>query len=214
MTAGVTFTGSVVLVPLLTWLISWIREKRSQLLVILTWNEVKRNEQLTTVLTDLVTEGLYQKDRTEINAKLEIVALFRTYFNARSYMRFVVTNQSRRVLSNLTFFDTKNFVDLYQIHDEEVRRTEKNRPVSLGDLQPGRTIDLHVWDSSSVPAYVENSAQRFRFSADELDRVKMVEPLPAFIRRRFQFGVAKYITIVFWAVFVMVLLSGLVTLGK
>lgn len=170
--AGITFAGTVVLVPLLNWLISWIREKRSQLLAILTWNEVKRNEQLTKVLTDLVTEGLYQKDRAEIDAKLEIVALFRSYFSARSYMHFVVTNQSRRVLSNLTFFDTKNFVDLYQVHDDEVRRTEKNRPVSLGDLQPGRTIDLHVWDSSSVPIYVDDSAQRFKFSADELDHVK------------------------------------------
>ncbi|UPT96297.1 hypothetical protein J4G48_0046015 [Bradyrhizobium barranii subsp. apii] len=208
--AGITFAGTVVLVPLLNWLISWIREKRSQLLVILNWNEVKRNEQLTKVLTDLVTEGLYQKDRAEIDAKLEIVALFRTYFNARSYMHFVVTNQSRRVFSNLTFFDTKNFVDLYQVHDDEVRRTEKNRPVSLGDLQPGRTIDLHVWDSSTVPIYVDDSAQRFKFSADELDHVKMVEPLPPFMRRRYQLGVAKYVTIVFWAVFVMVLLSAFV----
>jgi hypothetical protein len=200
--AGVSFVATVIFVPLITWFISWVREKRSQLLVTLTWNEAGRSKHLEDKATKLVTSSAeFKKADFSDESKWGDVSLFRSFFSAESYMRFKILNNSRKKLANLTLHDDSSS-DLYQIGAGEVKEVAKSQPIALGDLQPGREIELHLWSSSKIPVWNESAKERFKFSADELDRIKIKEPMQTFLRQRYKYRIIKYTGISMWVLWI------------
>jgi hypothetical protein len=201
--ATVTFTGTVILVPLVTWLISYLREKRSQLLVTLTWNEAGESKYLEDKVTKLITNSQAFKDATlRDDRRWDDVSVFRYFFSAQSYMRFQLLNNSRKKLAHLTLHDDGSS-NIYQVDTGEVKEVVKGQPIVLGDLQPGREIGLHLWSISRIPVWNENPKQRFKFSADELDRIKFKEPMQRFLKQRYKYRFLKYLffcTCLLWIV--------------
>jgi hypothetical protein len=190
--ALIALLGTVILAPLVARGLTWLAEKRSQLLVVLTWNEAGKCKHLEEVATKLVLESKAVRDGpSDDKNRWRDLGIFRSFFMAQSYLRFVILNNSRKKLSHLTLFDNE-WSDIFQIDQGETTEVKKGLPMVLGDLQPGREIVLHLWSSSYVPVWNPDTMKRFKFSADELDRVKIKEPMPEFLKKRYQQRGVKY----------------------
>jgi hypothetical protein len=191
--AIISATATVVAAPLVARGLTWLAEKRSQLLVVLTWNEAGKSEKLDERVRNLIraTDDFKTKVLGNDDAPFRELELFRLFFAARSYMHFSIRNNSSKKLAQLTLHDTE-ISDLYKIDEGDVFKVVKGQPIILGDLQPSREIELHLWSSWSVPGWNPDSKKRFKFSADELDRVVFKEPLQLFIKRRYIQRVLQY----------------------
>ena len=188
-----SITATVILAPLVVKFLSMLSEKRSQLLVTLTWNEAGKSKYLEDKATKLVTNSKAFKDAAiGDERKWDDVTVFRYIFSAQSYMHFRLLNNSRKKLAHLTLHDDRSS-DLYQIDSGEVKEVIKGQPVVLGDLQPAREIELHLWSTSQIPVWNENAKERFKFSADELDRIKIKEPMQTFLKQRYKYRILKYL---------------------
>jgi hypothetical protein len=191
--------ATVVLAPIVVKLLSMVSEKRSQLLVVLTWNEAGKSKNFEDRVTSVIMKGPAFRDAAAADeSKWKEIWLLRSYFSSQSYMRFRILNNSRKKLAHLTLFDNE-YSDLCQIDEGGLESVVRGQPIVLGDLQPGRETVLHLWSSSNVPAWNPDTKSRFKFSADELDRVKIKEPMQEFLKRRYIQWLVKYLTICMFA---------------
>ncbi|SHK96066.1 hypothetical protein SAMN05444159_4636 [Bradyrhizobium lablabi] len=209
--ALIALVGTAILAPLVVRCLAWLGEKRSQLLVVLTWNQAGKCDYLEAITSKLILGSKEFREAASVDeSRWRDLRIFRTFFSAQSYMRFVILNNSRKKLSHLTLFDNE-WSDLFQIDQGPTISVERGQPMVLGDVQPGREIVLHLWSSSNIPVWNPDTRKRFKFSADELDRVKIKEPMQEFLKRRYQHRILKYLAISTWAT--LVGLSGLAYFG-
>ena len=183
--------ATVILAPIVVKLLNMLSEKRSQLFVVLTWNAAGKSKTLEERATNLITNNPAFREVRD-DSKWDEVRLFRAFFSSRSYLNFKVVNNSRKKLAHLTMYDN-DYSDLYQIDEGDVREVTKGQPIVLGDLQPGREVELHLWSSTKVPIWNPDTKKRFKFSADELDRIKFKEPMPEFLKQRYKESMFKYL---------------------
>jgi hypothetical protein len=185
--------ATVILAPIAVKLLSILSEKRSQLLVLLTWNAAAKNTKLKERVTNLVVKSQDFRDAViGDESKYEELRILQTFLSSQSYMRFKVSNNSRKKLAHLTLFDDE-YSNVYQIDDGGLCAVDRSQPIVLDDLQPGREIILHLWSTSNLPTWIPDSKKRFTFSADELDRVKIKEPMPEYLKRRCSQWGLKYL---------------------
>jgi hypothetical protein len=208
--ALITFVGAAIIAPLVVRGLAWLAEKRSQLLVVLIWNEAGKASVLDERVRKLIMDTeAFKAIPFADDTKYKEIGLFRDFFSAQSYMHFKISNNSRKKLAHLTLHDTETS-DLYKIDEGNVFEVEKGQPIDLGDLQPGRDVQLHLWSTWSVPPWNPDSKQRFKFSADELDRVVIKEPMQEFLRQRYVHRTVKLISIAIWvAIAALFVLAGI-----
>jgi hypothetical protein len=160
---GIIIAAATLLVPIVSWFLFWLSEKRAQLLVTVNWNSKNKNTALSERVKNLVLGSEDFKKTPRDEKRWEELELFRDYFSARSYLRFEILNNSKKKLTHLTLSDNQ-FSDLYQIGDGEIKTVDRSQPIVLGDLQPGRTMSFHLWCSNEVPEWDPQTKKRFNFS--------------------------------------------------
>jgi hypothetical protein len=200
--ALIALVGTVILAPLVARGLTWFSEKRSQLLVVLSWNESGKCSYLEGMVSKIILESKAFREAPSDDDRWKDIRIFRSFFTAQSYMRFLVLNNSRKKLSQLTLFDDE-WSDLFQVDQGEISAVERGQPMLLGDLQPGREVVLHLWSSSNVPVWNPDSKKRFKFSADELDRVIIKEPMQEFLKKRYLYRALKYFTFFMWGIWIV-----------
>jgi hypothetical protein len=89
--ALIALMGTVILAPLVARGLTWFSEKRSQLLVVLSWNEAGKCSYLEGVASKNILESkAFREAPSGDENRWKDIRIFRSFFAAQSYMRFLV----------------------------------------------------------------------------------------------------------------------------
>lgn len=107
---------------------------------------------------------------------------YREYFAASNYIRFEVHNRSSKTLKRVTL--SARSVKFYQVDAGKFQSVESDQtPLQLGDLQPRRTMQVHVLVSNLWSFSIEDLKSHYTFSAEEMGPVSYDFPIPELNRR-------------------------------
>lgn len=173
--------GSVLLAPLMAQLIAWYIRSRSRLVVTVTMHSKPRQERLWDDI-DKIRDTNYELGDKE---KWDATSKLRSVLGTKNYWLFEVENNSKKKLEALTFC-AHSAGDYLQINDGPIEAIKNDLPIALGDLQPGRSVTLHVIGGLSFTHTIKAIKRNFTFSADELGRVSYKFPMPPHLKDRLQ----------------------------
>jgi hypothetical protein len=194
--------GTAILGPLAVRGVNALLDWNSRLLVRVMVNQGFKKSSTYQEIDDWKDSKRVPGDR--LSTDWPMMERLRTALNSEGYIRFELTNKSRKKLSLVTICShTAN--PAVQVNDGELRAIKAEEPLALGDLQPGRTIVVHIL-VSSLFAYdsIRGIRHSFSISADELGRVAYQYPLQDHIKLRIY---NRCLTLVFWVMLCVALFS-------
>lgn len=178
--AALGLIGTTTLAILVTRLVNWVLDRRSQLVVEVRVNDLFR---ATKLLNDLQEDIKKAVPKWEDREKLPFARRdkYREFFEQEKYLKLAVTNNTPKKLTGLTMSLDRAGSSMMQIGEGgDVVEIPGKMPTALADLQPGRTIHVDVLTHSFFPTATNQALQEaIVFTSDEHVRVRYKFPAPA-----------------------------------
>jgi hypothetical protein len=207
--AALALVGTTVLTILVTRFVNWLLDRRSQLAIEVRVNEMFNAEKLGNSLRDSMKTVVKSWEDLE---KLPLWSsdVYVKYFASEQYLRILITNCTPKKIAGLTLsIDTSGSVLMQIGSDGDLKKVEGRTPISLGDLQPNRTLMVNVLTCSLVSTSTSEAIQKLIvLSSDEHVRTRYKFPAPAHIEFRDRLR-RNAVLIIFWSIFVLILSAGI-----
>jgi hypothetical protein len=187
------FVGAVI-----TRFVAWLFERSSRLIV-----RVVVNERFSSPKAYAEVEAMLRK--VGAGGGWELLGPWYKYFSSNVYHHVSVKNNSTKTLKDLSICLHHPFDGLLQIADGSLIDLKFDVPVSLGNLQPRRSLELHVLTPTPVGFDPRGVKRSLTFSAEELGRVAYKFPLSSIHKRRW----VEWLTIMLTIGLVMITVAAL-----
>ncbi|MET4827829.1 hypothetical protein ABH972_005418 [Bradyrhizobium ottawaense] len=152
----------------------------------------------------------YRNSKDPAQHSFDLFDKYRRYFTANKYVRIDVTNNTPKKLSGFSF--SVESPAMMQIGESDFVELSSNVPFSLGELQPRRTLILHVFCSGFWVYSRALTKQALVFTSDDHIRVRYKFPLPEHIKRHVR-NYMLYAATAVWVVFIILLMTVTVKTG-
>jgi hypothetical protein len=177
---ALAFAGTTTIGILVSRVVYWVLDHRSQLIVEIRVNAVFNAKRLFNEVRDDVRKNI---NNWEIWQKLPLGfdGKFSNFFDNEIYLQIALTNNTRKKLTGLTMsIDRMNRSMMQLGGDGDVIEIRGLGPHAIVDLQPGRTIKVDFLTGSLFPIWTDGSLKKaIVFSSDEHVRVRYKFPPPA-----------------------------------
>ena len=213
--AACALIGTTILTIVVTRLVNWLLDRRSQLVVEVRVNNAFKAQKLGFNLKDAVREVVTKWEDRE---KLPMWGydLYTRYFATEQYVTMSVTNATQKKMAGLTLSIDSPGTYLVQIGSEgPLIEVEGKKPVPLGDLQPRRNLTVDILAGSLFPTFTTQSIQEcLVLSSDEHMRTRYKFPVPGHIAFRDKMRRLTVFNIVAWMVILLTMVSSYILTGK
>lgn len=185
--------GTVMLGPLVIFLIGRWRERNSRLVV--TYMEGETFTYYPPQDPPVIPNSGDTVDQTRAALTLALIESKRAVdrlSRVNGCATLDLVNRSSRSLINLTLVPDTAMI--LKIGDNEPIEVAADTEFSLGSVQPSRSLKIQAlykrWSASSSTSAI---TQRFQFSADEIGGVTFKYPLPEYLKTRRRDAVSKWL---------------------
>ncbi|WP_264045656.1 hypothetical protein [Methylobacterium flocculans] len=174
----ITLVGAVLLAPLFTRFLAHVFEKKSRLKVLITAADIGKSSFLKEKLAYNVLSDMPQieQDLREVFRRL------------RGYVNLNISNVGTTTVKAITLSFESALLDVaVQVGEEDETKSIKNGiRLTLGDIQPGRSVNVHIYLPLTTTDYHPTFFTRtFKISADQIDRVDYSFTIPDYLSRSF-----------------------------
>ncbi|MBZ9739689.1 MULTISPECIES: hypothetical protein [unclassified Mesorhizobium] len=164
----------------------------------------KSSQLVSKIVADYLRNTLsYEEDHTAERSALL------SYASIKSHTSLRLRNVSKKKLTNVSVM-VADLHAVYQIdNDQELLEVKTGKPLLIGDIAPAHERIVHfwsLWDYSSSH-FGASMKTRFRMSADELDATSIRFPLPMYLKTRIMGLFFRYLSIVGWGMFAVIMLT-------
>jgi hypothetical protein len=211
---ALALAGTTTLAIIVTRLVNWALDHRSQLIVEVRVNAMFNAKKLFRDVRDDVRKTIVSPktlDSLELWEKLPFGfdGNFSNFFDNETYLQIALTNNTRKKLTGLTMSLDRVGSSMIQIgSDGEIIQIPGRVPSAIVDLQPGRTIKIDLL-TSFFPISTDGSLKKaIVFSSDEHVRVQYRFPPPDYVA--FRLYMRRRLT--YFILFNVVLIGGFVAL--
>jgi hypothetical protein len=176
--------GTTALTIVATWVVNWLLQRRSQLIVEIRVNEMFNAKKLGTNLRDATRVVAVKWEERE---KLPLWShdIYNRFFNTELYLKVLITNSTLKKIAGLSLFLDVPGTDLVQIADGPLIEQPGRTALPLGDLQPKRTLPVHILATNLFgAATIQGIQNRIVMSSDEHVRTTYRFPSPDHIAFR------------------------------
>lgn len=177
--ALIALVGAVILVPVATRIIGRRFEKQFSLEVSIVVDRFK----VPPPIEGIIKEEVKRRDWKDPSIKIfEETRIF------QCWGQITIKNVSKKKVGNVSIIPS-SYTHLHYIVDNNSELSKcDGRPIVAGDIQPDHERVVTFWSGYnfgvSWPVDLEKA---FKISADEIDRVKYVFPIPDYLKPRFTF---------------------------
>lgn len=200
--AALGIIATTLLTIIITKFANWLLQQTSQVIAEVSINEAFASQKILDDFRAQYVAAIRESKEPLKHLSFELIDGYRQYFTANKYIHIQVRNNTPKKLNGLSF--SVDGPALMQVGDGPFLELSSKTPFVLGDLQPRRTLTLHVLCSGFWVYSQKLAKQALVFSADEHVRVRYKFLLPPHVKgqvMKYMFFAAAAV----WAVLLILL---------